>query len=109
MSLDISIYTSFSASVKHFVYLFALLLDIFRILSLDDVSFHHYHTHMSDIKTAKTEISCKQGAGETEPKQTFVRIKLKDKEYRRLIETARERGCSTEELVARCVRRLLDS
>lgn len=64
---------------------------------------------MSDIESGKAETSGEQGDSETENKQTSVRIKLKDKEYRRLSETARERGCSTEELVARCVRKLLDS
>lgn len=64
---------------------------------------------MSDIESGKAEIPCAQGDGETGPKQTSIRVKLKDKEYRRLSETAREKGCSTEELVVRCVRRLLDS
>lgn len=91
------------------MYLFALYMDIFCILSLDNVSFRHQYTSVSDIKSDKAETSAAQRESETERKQTSIHIKLKNKEYRRLSETARERGCSTEELVAHCVRRLLDS
>lgn len=64
---------------------------------------------MSDIESGKTEASRERGDGKTEQKQTSIRLKLKDKVYRRLSETARAKGCSTEELVAHCVQQLLDS
>lgn len=40
-------------------------------------------------------------------KPMAIRIKLKDKDYRCLCKVAREQGCRPEELVERCVRRLL--
>lgn len=61
---------------------------------------------MSDTKQS-TE-GQKQGEA-AEGKPSAVRIRLKNREYRRLCEAARERGCSTQELVERCVRKLLES
>lgn len=64
---------------------------------------------MSDTKpSTEGHEDLKQG-GKADSKPTAVRIRLKDREYRRLCEAARERGCSTQELVERCVRKLLNN
>lgn len=42
-------------------------------------------------------------------KPTAVRIRLKDREYRLLCEAAHKQGCSTQELVERCVKKLLEA
>lgn len=64
---------------------------------------------MSDTKQS-TEVnkSLMQG-GKEDAKPTAVRIRLKDREYRRLCEAAHKQGYSTQELVERCVRKLIDS
>lgn len=46
---------------------------------------------------------------EAAEKPVAIRMKLKDKDYRRLCEVAREQRCSPEELVERCVQGLLDA
>lgn len=56
---------------------------------------------MSDTTQEKTEA--------TQEKPAVIRIKLKDKEYRRLNEAARAQNCTPEELVARCVQNLLET
>lgn len=64
---------------------------------------------MSDTKQSTEEHEARKLEGEAESKPTAVRIRLKDREYRRLCEAARERGCSTQELVERCVKKLLEA
>lgn len=64
---------------------------------------------MCDTKQSTEENEGRKQGGEAAPKPTAVRIRLKDREYRRLCEAARELGCSTQELVERCVRKLLDN
>lgn len=64
---------------------------------------------MSDTKQSAEGDEKQQQEGVAEAKPTAVRIRLKDKEYRRLCEAARLQGCGTQELVERCVRKLLES
>lgn len=46
---------------------------------------------------------------EQQEKPAIIRIKMKDKEYRRLSEAARKQHCTPEELVERCVQTLLET
>lgn len=64
---------------------------------------------MSDTKQSTEGLEDRKLEGEAAPKPTAVRIRLKDREYRRLCEAARERGCSTQELVERCLKKLLEA
>lgn len=64
---------------------------------------------MSDTKQSTEGHGDRKQGGEAESKPTAVRIRLKDREYRRLCEAARKRGCSTQELVERCVKKLLEA
>lgn len=41
-------------------------------------------------------------------KPSVIRMKLKDKEYRKLCELAQARGCTPEQLVERCVQQLIE-
>lgn len=62
------------------------------------------NTSPSHERSSETSAPDKQAA-----KPAIIRMKLKDKEYRRLCELAQTRGCAPEELVERCVQELLES
>ena len=64
---------------------------------------------MSDTKHGKTDEQGERQGESAAQKPAVIRIKLKDKEYRRLSEAAREHHCTPEELVERCVQTLLES
>lgn len=61
---------------------------------------------MSQEDTAKKGAELGDGAAEKVP---VIRMKLKDKEYRKLCSAARACRCTPEALVERCVRQLLDA
>lgn len=63
---------------------------------------------MSDISQSETGEQVSQTQKAPTEKPMAIRIKLKDKDYRCLCKVAREQGCRTEELVERCVRKLLE-
>lgn len=66
-------------------------------------------TPMSDTKHGKAGEQDERQGGSAAQKPAVIRIKLKDKEYRRLNEAARAQNCTPEELVARCVQNLLET
>lgn len=64
---------------------------------------------MSDTAQDHTHETRNDQAPGTKEVAPVIRMQLKDKEYRRLCEEARKRGCSPEELVVRCIQSLLDT
>lgn len=64
---------------------------------------------MSDTTQNHTHESCEEQARSTQDVAPVIRMQLKDKEYRRLCEEARKRGCTPEELVVRCIQSLLEA
>lgn len=64
---------------------------------------------MSDISQGDAAKKCGKQEGEGEEKVPVIRMKLKDREYRKLCNAARACRCTPEELVERCVRQLLDA
>lgn len=64
---------------------------------------------MSDTSQGEAAKNSGKQEGEGEEKMPVIRMKLKDREYRKLCNAARACRCTPEELVERCVKKLLDN
>lgn len=64
---------------------------------------------MSNITQGDAADKDRKQEGESEEEVPVIRMKLKDKEYRKLCSAAHACRCTPEELVERCVRQLLDA